>query len=122
MLTGTPDALKPKQRKPAFARLVAILCALTLLIGGFAHGVNEPNAPVTSLVVLVAPGADDASDVQKDIVVAPDHCVGCVVFAASSVVETTAPQRLAARLTMPTSDEVRPYQTALELPPPISAI
>lgn len=122
MLTGTPGVMLRKQRKSAISRLVAVLCALTLLVGGFAHGFNEPNAPVASLVVLVAPGADDASDIQKDIVVAPDHCVGCVVFAASSIIEITAPQRLAARLTMRASDKVRPYLPALELPPPISAI
>lgn len=123
MLADALGALMPKRRSPAMGRLVAVLCAIAILVGGFAHGINHLGAPnVTVTAQVDSGGANDAPELPKQIPVAVDHCLGCLIFAAPAMVETAELRRLAVKVAVRRADEVRPHLSAVELPPPISMI
>lgn len=124
MLARMIGALTSITRHVVQARLVAVLCAVAILVAGFGHSIHHLGAPILNITAQIdAGGSDDSSpDRPKIAPAAIEHCLGCVAIVVANPAQLIVPHPVAAGLAMPIVDEVWPHTSVVEIPPPISAI
>ena len=123
MFAGVIKALSCSRRRLRPTRLVAVVCAVSILSAGLAHSVHQSN----ELMPIVAMQSDanatnDLPDAAKKSPVVIEHCFGCLVIVLADLAQPFVPHRLATDLPMRRVDEKRPHSPAVEIPPPIATI
>ena len=100
------------------ARILAVLCIVSLVAVEFAHSIGH-FAPLSNTATQASAGlSNDAPDTSNDAAVPAEHCHGCSMFLMIVQAPSVILFEIATVVSMRHADRQRPYVPAANTPPP----